>query len=103
MLDDDRSVQLHWKEAMNVEEEVERLKEEIKRLGIAQDDGSYKVVPFYPFQLHIRSVMHFLWTHIINLLDTLIALLIHIFLIYVISTRIKRLWLLYIVSLGISC
>ncbi|XP_019241661.1 PREDICTED: costars family protein [Nicotiana attenuata] len=28
---------------MNVEEEVERLKEEIKRLGIAKDDGSYKV------------------------------------------------------------
>ncbi|KAH0776694.1 hypothetical protein KY290_008105 [Solanum tuberosum] len=28
---------------MNVEEEVERLKEEIKRLGVAQDDGSYKV------------------------------------------------------------
>ncbi|TMX05265.1 hypothetical protein EJD97_025435 [Solanum chilense] len=28
---------------MNVEEEVERLKEEIKRLGTAQDDGSYKV------------------------------------------------------------
>lgn len=30
-------------ETMNVEEEVERLKEEIKRLGKAQDDGSYKV------------------------------------------------------------
>ncbi|KAL3515474.1 hypothetical protein ACH5RR_022376 [Cinchona calisaya] len=28
---------------MNVEEEVERLKEEIKRLGKPQDDGSYKV------------------------------------------------------------
>ncbi|XP_015893552.1 costars family protein [Ziziphus jujuba] len=28
---------------MNVEEEVERLKEEIKRLGKIQDDGSYKV------------------------------------------------------------
>ncbi|XP_071935685.1 costars family protein-like [Coffea arabica] len=28
---------------MNVEEEVERLKEEIKRLGKLQDDGSYKV------------------------------------------------------------
>ncbi|GFS34538.1 hypothetical protein Acr_00g0034550 [Actinidia rufa] len=28
---------------MNVEEEVERLKEEIKRLGKAQDDGSIKV------------------------------------------------------------
>ncbi|KAK4777053.1 hypothetical protein SAY86_005741 [Trapa natans] len=28
---------------MNVEEEVERLKEEIKRLGAAQPDGSYKV------------------------------------------------------------
>lgn len=28
---------------MNVEEEVERLKEEIKRLGKVQDDGSYKV------------------------------------------------------------
>ncbi|XP_047323323.1 costars family protein [Impatiens glandulifera] len=28
---------------MNVEEEVERLKEEIKRLGKAQDDGSYTV------------------------------------------------------------
>ncbi|GFS32731.1 galactosyl transferase GMA12/MNN10 family protein [Actinidia rufa] len=27
---------------MNVEEEVERLKEEIKRLGKAQDDGSIK-------------------------------------------------------------
>lgn len=33
---------------MNVEEEVERLKEEIKRLGIAQDDGSYKVPFFFP-------------------------------------------------------
>lgn len=30
-------------EAMNVEEEVERLKEEIQRLGKLQDDGSYKV------------------------------------------------------------
>ncbi|XP_060205578.1 costars family protein [Lycium barbarum] len=28
---------------MNVEEEVERLKEEIKRLGVPQHDGSYKV------------------------------------------------------------
>ncbi|XP_024022580.1 costars family protein [Morus notabilis] len=28
---------------MNVEEEVERLKEEIKRLGKIQADGSYKV------------------------------------------------------------
>ncbi|KAK3016262.1 hypothetical protein RJ639_006093 [Escallonia herrerae] len=28
---------------MNVEEEVERLKEEIKRLGIIQQDGSHKV------------------------------------------------------------
>ncbi|KAL6218352.1 PREDICTED: costars family protein [Fragaria vesca subsp. vesca] len=28
---------------MNVEEEVERLKEEIKRLGKVQADGSYKV------------------------------------------------------------
>ncbi|KAA8536390.1 hypothetical protein F0562_028868 [Nyssa sinensis] len=28
---------------MNVEEEVGRLKEEIKRLGKIQDDGSYKV------------------------------------------------------------
>ncbi|KAK9166675.1 hypothetical protein Scep_001866 [Stephania cephalantha] len=28
---------------MNVEEEVERLKEEIKRLGNLQADGSYKV------------------------------------------------------------
>ncbi|KAB1206683.1 Costars family protein [Morella rubra] len=28
---------------MNVEEEVERLKEEIKRLGKVQDDGSYKM------------------------------------------------------------
>lgn len=28
---------------MNVEEEVEKLKEEIKRLGKVQDDGSYKV------------------------------------------------------------
>ena len=28
---------------MNVEEEVEKLKEEIKRLGNVQDDGSYKV------------------------------------------------------------
>ncbi|XP_011087958.1 costars family protein [Sesamum indicum] len=28
---------------MNVGEEVERLKEEIKRLGQPQDDGSYKV------------------------------------------------------------
>ncbi|RAL49442.1 hypothetical protein DM860_012875 [Cuscuta australis] len=28
---------------MNVEEEVERLKEEIKRLGKIQDDDSYKV------------------------------------------------------------
>ncbi|XP_054801180.1 costars family protein isoform X2 [Prosopis cineraria] len=28
---------------MNVEEEVERLKQEIKRLGQAQPDGSYKV------------------------------------------------------------
>lgn len=28
---------------MNVEEEVERLKGEIRRLGTAQDDGSYKV------------------------------------------------------------
>ncbi|KAJ4965100.1 hypothetical protein NE237_016949 [Protea cynaroides] len=28
---------------MNVEEEVERLKEEIKRLGQIQPDGSYKV------------------------------------------------------------
>ncbi|KAK9163201.1 hypothetical protein Syun_004103 [Stephania yunnanensis] len=28
---------------MNVEEEVERLKEEIKRLGNLQPDGSYKV------------------------------------------------------------
>ncbi|KAI3850272.1 hypothetical protein C5167_010893 [Papaver somniferum] len=28
---------------MNVEEEVERLKEEIKRLGKVQPDGSYKV------------------------------------------------------------
>ncbi|XP_031484129.1 costars family protein WS02710_H03 [Nymphaea colorata] len=28
---------------MNVEEEVERLKEEIKRLGDPQQDGSYKV------------------------------------------------------------
>ncbi|CAK9322150.1 unnamed protein product [Citrullus colocynthis] len=28
---------------MNVEEEVERLKEEIQRLGKLQDDGSYKV------------------------------------------------------------
>ncbi|KAK3000378.1 hypothetical protein RJ639_022333 [Escallonia herrerae] len=28
---------------MNVEEEVERLKEEIKRLGNIQQDGSYKV------------------------------------------------------------
>lgn len=30
-------------EAMNVDEEVERLKEEIQRLGKVQDDGSYKV------------------------------------------------------------
>ncbi|XP_058080522.1 costars family protein [Magnolia sinica] len=29
--------------AMNVEEEVEKLKEEIKRLGQIQQDGSYKV------------------------------------------------------------
>ncbi|XP_068657385.1 costars family protein [Aristolochia californica] len=28
---------------MNVEEEVERLKEEIKRLGQVQQDGSYKI------------------------------------------------------------
>ncbi|KAG9135440.1 hypothetical protein Leryth_007213 [Lithospermum erythrorhizon] len=28
---------------MNVDEEVERLQEEIKRLGKQQDDGSYKV------------------------------------------------------------
>ncbi|XP_010254575.1 PREDICTED: costars family protein-like [Nelumbo nucifera] len=28
---------------MNVEEEIERLKEEIKRLGQLQSDGSYKV------------------------------------------------------------
>ncbi|KAL2343848.1 hypothetical protein Fmac_005133 [Flemingia macrophylla] len=28
---------------MNVEEEVQRLSQEIKRLGEAQDDGSYKV------------------------------------------------------------
>ncbi|XP_022149133.1 costars family protein [Momordica charantia] len=28
---------------MNVDEEVERLKEEIQRLGKIQDDGSYKV------------------------------------------------------------
>lgn len=28
---------------MNVEEEVERLKEEIQRLGKIQPDGSYKV------------------------------------------------------------
>ncbi|CAN6555347.1 hypothetical protein ACFX13_002871 [Malus domestica] len=28
---------------MNVEEEVERLREEIQRLGKLQDDGSYKV------------------------------------------------------------
>nr|GMD08812.1 costars family protein [Ipomoea batatas] len=28
---------------MNVDEEVERLREEIKRLGKQQDDGSYKV------------------------------------------------------------
>uniref|UniRef100_A0A7N2MWK8 Costars domain-containing protein n=1 Tax=Quercus lobata TaxID=97700 RepID=A0A7N2MWK8_QUELO len=31
---------------MNVEEEVERLKEEIKRLGKLQDDGSYKLTLF---------------------------------------------------------
>ncbi|ERN14362.1 hypothetical protein AMTRI_Chr13g123930 [Amborella trichopoda] len=29
--------------ALNVDEEVERLKEEIKRLGQPQNDGSYKV------------------------------------------------------------
>lgn len=34
-------------EAMNVEEEVDRLKEEIKRLGKLQDDGSYKVITMF--------------------------------------------------------
>lgn len=33
---------------MNVEEEVEKLKEEIKRLGKVQDDGSYKVTFLNP-------------------------------------------------------
>ena len=40
---------------MNVEEEVERLKEEIKRLGKLQDDGSYKV-----YTLFSLSFLHFL-------------------------------------------
>lgn len=33
---------------MNVEEEVEKLKVEIQRLGSKQDDGSYKVIFFSP-------------------------------------------------------
>ncbi|KAH0977123.1 hypothetical protein GBA52_026842 [Prunus armeniaca] len=32
---------------MNVEEEVERLKEEIQRLGKVQDDGSYKMLNIF--------------------------------------------------------
>lgn len=39
---------------MNVEEEVERLKEEIRRLGTAQNDGSYKV----QFSLILSSRTH---------------------------------------------
>jgi hypothetical protein len=40
---------------MNVEEEVERLKEEIKRLGKVQDDGSYKVLTnTHSFQHGVR-------------------------------------------------
>lgn len=41
---------------MNVEEEVEKLKEEIKRLGKVQDDGSYKVTFLNPSE---RLFMHF--------------------------------------------
>jgi len=36
---------------MNVEEEVGRLKEEIKRLGKLQSDGSYKVISKF-FNFH---------------------------------------------------
>jgi hypothetical protein len=32
----------------HVEEEVGKLKEEIRRLGQQQPDGSYKVRPFFP-------------------------------------------------------
>lgn len=37
---------------MNVEEEVEKLKVEIQRLGSKQDDGSYKVIFFSPHLIH---------------------------------------------------
>ncbi|KAI9104346.1 hypothetical protein K1719_022918 [Acacia pycnantha] len=39
---------------MNVEEEVERLKQEIKRLGKAQPDGSYK--KFLERQAHLQRL-----------------------------------------------
>lgn len=47
---------------MNVEEEVERLKEEIKRLGKLQDDGSYKVLTmFYIYKQDFISSHVFLF------------------------------------------
>jgi len=41
---------------MNVEEEVGRLKEEIKRLGKLQSDGSYKVISLQFSFWSFRSV-----------------------------------------------
>lgn len=60
---------------MNVEEEVERLKEEIKRLGKTQDDGSYKVgtpvflTPF-GFVFIFAKLTPFVLSKVLMLLDS---------------------------------
>lgn len=64
VIEENRSVVIG---SMNVEEEVERLKEEIKRLGIAQADGSYKVGTYLPSSCcsgKKGSVIHFLSANI---------------------------------------
>lgn len=53
---------------MNVEEEVEKLKVEIKRLGKIQEDGSYKVnqisvTPFF-FLVNSKIFCALLWIEI---------------------------------------
>ena len=50
---------------MNVEEEVERLREEIKRLGKLQDDASYKV---YTNTLSFLAFLHFISNTLVLLL-----------------------------------
>jgi hypothetical protein len=50
---------------MNVEEEVERLREEIKRLGKLQDDASYKV---YANTLSFLAFLHFISNTLVLLL-----------------------------------